>query len=297
MLDPIPGNPAALAESASLFGAGGGALDIVIGCMSMTSEAELAGWRGTADRAFRDHLATTRQGLRQGAEACREIGTVLHRLSTQLADAQEMLRRANSMLAAGDQADAIFVGAEAEELARQAFTAAGGAFARIEATARTPRAAMAVSQPAPSTLVTPIGQRLAPKAVLPVVPVGPSIQVTPVLGGLWREFVPIAPPTNQPLTSGSASDPRDILMPGGNPIGTAGSSKRVRELPGGISAAEALFRRLASGGTPHAPPGYPGKGFDLPGGGWVGLRRATKSPNSPAIDISIPGIGLRKIHF
>src|SRR5207244_13474157 len=115
-------------------------------------------------------------------------------------------------------------------------------------------------------------------------------------GGLWREFVPIAPPTNQPRTS-SSEDPRDLLMPGGKPIGQAGTSPTVRRLPGGLPAAEALFRRLAEGGTPNTPSGYRGKGVDLTGGGWIGLRPRSKSPNSPAIDISIPGVSFRKIHF
>ncbi len=97
-------------------------------------------------------------------------------------------------------------------------------------------------------------------------------------------------------------DPRNILMPGGQPIGTPGGGRGVRRLPGGLPAAQALFDRLTRGGTPNTPPTYArkGHGFDLPGGGWVGLRPISESDGSPAIDVNIPGIPrnvLSKIHF
>jgi hypothetical protein len=99
-------------------------------------------------------------------------------------------------------------------------------------------------------------------------------------------------------------DPKNILMPGGQPIGTPGGGRGVRRLPGGLPAAQALFDRLTRGGTPNTPPTYAGKGigFDVPGGGWVGLRPISKSDGSPAIDVNIPGIsdiqdGVNKIHF
>jgi len=67
-------------------------------------------------------------------------------------------------------------------------------------------------------------------------------------------------------------------------------------------AAQALFDRLTRGGTPNTPPTYAGKGigFDVPGGGWVGLRPTSESDGSPASDVNIPGIPqdvIKRIHF
>ena len=298
MLDPIPGDPEKLAAAAGVFAAGGAAVEALVGRAGWASDSELANWKGPAARSFRTNWSATQDGLRRAEEACREIASALNQLSVQLADAQATLRRAQSMLAAGGETDAIRLGAQAEEQARQAFTAASGAFARVEAAARTLRAGMAASKPAASVLVTPAEPGLAWLEGFPIVSLGPSIQVTLIPSEApWREFFPIAPPTNQPLTSSSAPDPRDILMPGGRPIGQPGTSANVRKLPGGLPVAQALFLRLAQGGMPNTPSNYRGRGVDLPGGGWIGLRPNTKSSNSPAIDVSIAGVNFRKIHF
>src|SRR5688572_9658761 len=92
------------------------------------------------------------------------------------------------------------------------------------------------------------------------------------------------------------SSPRDALMPGGNPVGIPSTGRNVRELPGGNQAADDMFKKLAHGGTPNKPAGYPGSGYDLPGGGWVGLRPASKS-GEPTIDVNIPGVPIRKLKF
>lgn len=90
--------------------------------------------------------------------------------------------------------------------------------------------------------------------------------------------------------------PQDLLMPAGHPIGRPGPGRRVQEVAGGQKEAEALFNDLTQGGTPNTPPGYPGQGCDLPGGGWVGLRPKSKS-GKPTMDINVPGIPIRKIKF
>lgn len=90
--------------------------------------------------------------------------------------------------------------------------------------------------------------------------------------------------------------PSVLLMPGGTPIGTAGSRPEIRELPGGISEAQELFDELTDGGTDATPRGYPGKLRSLPGGGSVGLRPASKS-GPPTIDVNIQGINIDKIKF
>jgi hypothetical protein len=85
-------------------------------------------------------------------------------------------------------------------------------------------------------------------------------------------------------------------MPGGVPIGTTGSRPSIREVPGGQPAADDLFDDLTAGGTPANVPTYPGTMYDLPGGGRVGLRPASKS-GPPTIDVDIPGIPIKKIKF
>jgi hypothetical protein len=67
-------------------------------------------------------------------------------------------------------------------------------------------------------------------------------------------------------------------------------------VPGGRKEAEEMFDGLARGGTPVVAPRYPGKLVDLPGGGHVGLRPASKS-GEPTIDVDITGIAIKKIKF
>jgi len=85
-------------------------------------------------------------------------------------------------------------------------------------------------------------------------------------------------------------------MPGGNPLGMPGPGRKVREVPGGKKEAEKTFDDLKKGGTKNTPAGYPGQGYDLSGGGWVGLRPNSKS-GEPTIDVNVPDIPIRKIKF
>lgn len=85
-------------------------------------------------------------------------------------------------------------------------------------------------------------------------------------------------------------------MPGGNPIGAKGQGRNVREVQGGQKKADEIFDDLIVGATPNTSAGYPGTGYDLPTGGWVGLRTSSKS-GPPTIDVNIPGIPIRKIKF
>jgi hypothetical protein len=98
------------------------------------------------------------------------------------------------------------------------------------------------------------------------------------------------------MSSATPPTPQDLLMPKGKPIGTAGSKKSVRVVPGGQKAADDLFHNLTVGGKSAAVPSYPGKMVDLPGGGRVGLRPKSKS-GEPTIDVDIPGIPIKKIKF
>jgi hypothetical protein len=92
------------------------------------------------------------------------------------------------------------------------------------------------------------------------------------------------------------SSPSDLLKPGGTRLGTPGSRPEVREVLGGLIDAQDFFDELTDGGTDVTPPGYPGILKRLPGGGYAGLRPASKS-GPPTIDVDIPGIDIDKIKF
>lgn len=88
----------------------------------------------------------------------------------------------------------------------------------------------------------------------------------------------------------------DVLRPGGELVGKAGSSDAIRVVQGGAKEAEDTFLRLAEGGVDITPPGHKGMLVELPGGGYVGYRPVSTS-GPPAIDINIPGVPVQKIHY
>jgi hypothetical protein len=88
----------------------------------------------------------------------------------------------------------------------------------------------------------------------------------------------------------------DILLPGGHPIGTVGSNPGIREVPGGLAAAQQMFQELTRGGTDITPPTYPGKLVQLPGSEVIGLRPGSKS-GPPTIDVKANAIPFKKIKF
>jgi len=106
---------------------------------------------------------------------------------------------------------------------------------------------------------------------------------------------PSEPPVSTPTPG--AANPIDIVAPGGNPIGTPGSTG-IREVPGGAqAAAQDLFNKLTQGAVPYTPvTPYDGTMYQLPGGGFVGLRMNSES-GGPAIDLNISGLGIRRLHF
>jgi hypothetical protein len=91
----------------------------------------------------------------------------------------------------------------------------------------------------------------------------------------------------------------DILLPGGKPLGQAGSKEAIRELKGGMNEAQSLFNELTQGGKAVSSPTYPGTLVRLPNGGTVGLRTImSKSPGTAVtIDVNIPRIPITKIKF
>ena len=82
--------------------------------------------------------------------------------------------------------------------------------------------------------------------------------------------VPLPPPKE-------GETPAEVLKPGGQLVGEAGTSKAIRVLPGGEQAAEKLFDRLTKGGTDITPPDFKGKIVRLPNGNQISYRPTSKS--------------------
>lgn len=57
---------------------------------------------------------------------------------------------------------------------------------------------------------------------------------------------------------------RDILLPGGEPLGRRGSKEEIRNVAGGLGAAEDRFEELASLGRRVDEPRYSGEAVELP---------------------------------
>jgi hypothetical protein len=88
----------------------------------------------------------------------------------------------------------------------------------------------------------------------------------------------------------------DRVMPGGVPIGVVGSSPDVAVLPGGEKAATELFSYLQVGTKPYDSDSSKTI-VQLPqNGGFLTLRPRSRS-GTPAIDVNVLGITLKRIHF
>jgi hypothetical protein len=79
----------------------------------------------------------------------------------------------------------------------------------------------------------------------------------------------------------------ELLMPGGQVIGKAGSDESIRELEGGVAEGQAFFNNLSKGGEQVTNTTYPGQLVRTPDGGTIGFRTfMTKSPGTAAtIDV------------
>jgi hypothetical protein len=92
----------------------------------------------------------------------------------------------------------------------------------------------------------------------------------------------------------SASDElASLLRPGGELLGSPGIRPGIRTLSS-RQALDDLFEQLSARGVPTNSK-YPGTGFDLPDGGFVGLRESARY--GPTIDINIPGFEVFKYHL
>ena len=91
----------------------------------------------------------------------------------------------------------------------------------------------------------------------------------------------------------------DILMPNGQPIGTAGSKPSIREVKGDLADAQKMFDELTQGGQVANKPTYTGTWMNMPDGSGFGLRtKMAKSPGTVAnIDVNVPNVPIGKIKF
>jgi len=79
-----------------------------------------------------------------------------------------------------------------------------------------------------------------------------------------------------------------LLKPGGILIGKAGTNASIREVNGGVEAAETLFSNLTKGGEVMTNPNYPGTLIKMQDGQVFGLRTImSRSPGTAAtIDVN-----------
>jgi len=91
-----------------------------------------------------------------------------------------------------------------------------------------------------------------------------------------------------------------ILRPNGSLVGKPGSDFNIREMPGGLKAAQDYWDRLVSNGAkPINNSTYNGTFMELPNGGTIGFRtHMTNSPNTAVtIDVHIPNLFQGKLKF
>ena len=104
---------------------------------------------------------------------------------------------------------------------------------------------------------------------------------------------PFPPPPPPPRT------PREILMPGGEPIGVPLGKPEFRRIVGGtLSDAKSMFSDLAHGGVDVTPAGHSGSLFRTPCGGHVGFRaKGRYGRQPPTLDVNFDGVPFEKLEF
>jgi hypothetical protein len=85
-------------------------------------------------------------------------------------------------------------------------------------------------------------------------------------------------------------------MPNGVPLGTPGSSPDISVLPGGTEAARELFDYLRAGTAPYESDSNKTI-VKLPGSAGYITFRSLSGSGGPAMDVNVPGIALKRIHF
>lgn len=92
---------------------------------------------------------------------------------------------------------------------------------------------------------------------------------------------------------------RELLVPGGEPLGRLGRSRSgtVRAVAGGRAEAEALFAPLKSLGEAEEATGYPGRFVNFGGENRIGLRLDSRS-GEPTMDVTVTSIlEIEKLKF
>jgi len=85
-------------------------------------------------------------------------------------------------------------------------------------------------------------------------------------------------------------------MPRGSPIGTVNRNDPQIRTVQDVNELRRIFNSLTVNATPIDNPNYNGQLYQLPSGGTVGWRNASKS-GGPAIDVNIHDIPITKIHL
>jgi hypothetical protein len=92
----------------------------------------------------------------------------------------------------------------------------------------------------------------------------------------------------------SSSSAKEVLMPGGQPIGKPSSNGKIVTV--NQEQMDELFNSLVVDARPVPRAGYPGQWYEfLDGSGGFGLRYSTKYGET--LDLSIPGVTISKIHL
>ncbi len=94
---------------------------------------------------------------------------------------------------------------------------------------------------------------------------------------------------------------KDILLPGGEPVGRRGKRKNNREMDGGLEEAERFFGMLRELGEAVDDESHPGEEMvSIPGIGIVGFRSVSVyGDREPTIDVNakIGGVRAGRIKF
>jgi hypothetical protein len=91
---------------------------------------------------------------------------------------------------------------------------------------------------------------------------------------------------------------REVLVPGGSPLGRPGRNTGIREVQGDLQTAREVFDKLEELGVVVNKPTYPGNMVRQGSEGNAGLRPISKHGGPPTIDVKLDCVpGMRKIKF
>lgn len=99
------------------------------------------------------------------------------------------------------------------------------------------------------------------------------------------------------LTARAATDSEIVASAADSSLAArSGAGNGVMEVSGDAGDAQSYYDEVSQYGTDVTPQNYPGQMTELPGGGRIGFRPASKS-GPPTLDFNVPDIPWRKIKF